>query len=124
MVSPILKELFIPGSLSFLILGLLIGTVLLYRKTGRAGRTLLTVIALFYWALATPIVAVALIHLLTPNYPPVMTRAQASGAQAIVVLGAGVEVYRSRGDRAEASAREDALRTLEAARVYRLLDRP
>jgi uncharacterized SAM-binding protein YcdF (DUF218 family) len=35
-----------------------------------------------------------------------------------------MEVFRSRGDMFEVSPREDALRIMEAARVYRVLDRP
>ena len=124
MVPSVVKEVFVPGSLTFLVITLIAGTALLYRKNGRAGRILLTAVALFYWALTTPAVAIPLIRILTPGYPPVMSREQARGAQAIVVLGAGVDVFRSRGDRAEISTREDALRTMEAARVYRLLDRP
>ena len=43
---------------------------------------------------------------------------------ACMVLGAGMEVYYSHGDQFEVSTPEDALRMMEGARVYRLLDHP
>jgi uncharacterized SAM-binding protein YcdF (DUF218 family) len=126
MVPSALKALFVPGSFSFLLLALIPGTLLLYRRAdgGRAGRLLITALVLVYWISSTPVTAVALIRLLSTNYPPVDTREQARGASAMVVLSAGTERYRSRGDLFETSTREDALRMMEAARVYRVLDRP
>jgi uncharacterized SAM-binding protein YcdF (DUF218 family) len=73
---------------------------------------------------STPLTAVALVEALTPDYPAVQVPADARGATAIVVLGAGMDTYRSRGDVYDAATREHSLRMLEAARVYRVLDRP
>ena len=126
MIPTLLKELFVPGSFPFFLIAVMCGTLLLYRRKdgGRAGRAWLTIVVLAYWILSTPITASALIRLLTPDYPAVQTREAAGGATAVVVLSAGMEVYRSRGDRVDVSTREDALRTLEAGRLYHLLDRP
>ena len=126
MVPVFMKELFVPGSYPFFLLALIPGTLLLYRQKdrGRAGRVWITTLVLVYLVLSTPITAVALIRALTPEYAPVRTGADVRDATAIVVLGAGMETYRSRGDVYEASSREHALRMLEAARVYRLMDRP
>lgn len=126
MVPTALKELIVPGSVPFLIFSLIFGTLLLYRRNdgGRAGRLFLTGVALFYWIASTPATASAVIRLLTSDYPPVETQAQARGAAAVVVLGAGMELYDSRGDQFAASVREDALRMMEALRVYHVLDRP
>jgi uncharacterized SAM-binding protein YcdF (DUF218 family) len=126
MIRNLVRELFIPGSVSFLVLALIPGTLLLYRRSdgGRAGKIWITTLVLCYWALCTPITAVALIDAVAPDNPPVLTRADARGATAIVVLGAGMHAHKSRGEVFEAATREHALRVLEAARVYRLLDRP
>ena len=124
MVPSVLKELFVPGSVPFLLISLLVGTILLYRKEGAAGRRLITAVVVFYWIMSTPITAVPIIRLLTPAYPPVEAKEQAHGAEAVVVLGSGVDVYRSRGDALEISTREDALRVMEAARVFRVLGNP
>jgi uncharacterized SAM-binding protein YcdF (DUF218 family) len=126
MVPSVLKDSFVPGTPVFLLLAATVGTLLLYRKTsnGRAGRRLLTLLVLLYWILSTPITAVPLVRALTANYPPVQSAAEARGATAIVVLGGGMETYRSRGVALQAGTREHSLRVLEAARVYPLLDRP
>lgn len=126
MVPSILKEPFVPGTVIFFLLVASVGTLLLYRKKdhGRAGRVLLTALVLFYWILGTPATAVLLIRALSPDYPPVQTSADARGATAIVVLGGGMETYRSRGAVLPAASREHSVRALEAARVYHVLDRP
>jgi uncharacterized SAM-binding protein YcdF (DUF218 family) len=126
MIPIAFRDLLVPGSVPFFLLALLFGTFLLYRRKdgGRTGRLWITAVVGLYWILSTPVTASALIRLLTPGYPPLQTRAEARGATAVVVLGAGMDVYHSRGDVFEASPREDALRMMEAARVYRVLDRP
>jgi uncharacterized SAM-binding protein YcdF (DUF218 family) len=125
-IPNVLKELLVPGTLAFLFAALTCGTFLLYRKkdNGRAGRRLISIVLALYWIWSTPVLAVPLLNLLTPAYPPVESRTQAAGANAIVVLGAGLSVFRSRGDMLEISTREDALRVMEGARVYRVLDQP
>ena len=78
-------------------------------------------LVLLYWVLSTPIAALPSFDLLSPDFPPVMSKADARGATAIVVLGAGMHVHRSRGGSYGAPTREGSLRVLEAARVYRVL---
>jgi uncharacterized SAM-binding protein YcdF (DUF218 family) len=125
MVPPVLKELFVPGTVVFFLLAATAATLLLYRQpdNGRAGRRLLTALIVFYWLLSTPASAVALIRLLSADHE-VRTPADARGATAVVVLGGGMDTYRSRGAVLQAGSREHSLRALEAARVYHLLDRP
>jgi uncharacterized SAM-binding protein YcdF (DUF218 family) len=119
------KDLLIPGSIPFLLMALIPGVLLMFRRTngGRAGKIWLTVVILVYWVLSTPIAAVALIGLVTPDVPPILSKADARGATAIVLLGAGMEVYRSRGAAYGAPTREGSLRVLEAARLHRVLGR-
>ncbi len=123
MIPGTLKDLLVPGSLACLLLLLVPGVLLLFRKRdgGRAGKIWMTSIVLLYWVLSTPIAAVALVDLLSPDFPPVMSKADARGATAIVLLGAGMNVHRSRGGSYGAPTREGALRVLEAARLHRLL---
>lgn len=126
MIPPLLKSLFVPGTSTFLIIALIPGVLLLYRRKdgGRAGAIWVTALVLMYLTLSIPIVAVGFVSTLSPSYPPVRTVEDARGATAIVVLGAGIETYRSRGDVYTGSKREHALRIMEAARVYQALDRP
>ena len=118
-----LKDFLIPGSIAFLILSLVPGLLLLFRKKdgGRAGKIWVTVLVVLYWVLSTPIAAINLVRLLSPEFPQVLSKADARGATAIVLLGAGMAVHRSRGDSYGAPTREGSLRVLEAVRVYRVL---
>ena len=99
------------------------GLLLLFRKKdgGRAGKIWVTVLVVLYWVLSTPIAAINLVRLLSPEFPQVLSKADARGATAIVLLGAGMHVHQSRGDSYGAPTREGSLRVLEAARVYRVL---
>lgn len=126
MVPSFLKGLLVPGTVQFFIMALVPGTILLYRRKdgGRLGKVWVTALVTFYLAMSIPIVAGAFIRALTPSYPPVQNVRDARGATAVVVLGAGMDTYRSRGDVFAGAPREHALRMLEAARVYRALDRP
>ena len=126
MIPSGLKELFVPGSITFLLLSLVPGVLLLFRKKdgGLAGRRWIACLALAYWILSTPITALALVGLFSPAVPPVMSRVDARGATAIVVLGAGMDVHHSRGASYGAPTREGSLRVLEAARLYNLLGVP
>lgn len=126
MVPSVLKAALVPGTTLFFLLGATLGSLLLYRKkdNGRAGRLLLTGLVAFYWILSTPASAVAIVRLFSPDYPPVQSVADARGATAIVVLGGGMDTYRSRGATLLSGGREHSLRALEAARIYQLLDRP
>ena len=126
MILSFLKAVLIPGTSTFVIITLIPGVLLLYRRKdhGRAGALWVTALVLVYLALSIPTIAVGFVNALSPSYPPVRTIEDARGATAIVVLSAGFETYRSRGDVYTASQREHALRIMEAARVYRVLDRP
>lgn len=124
MIPPILKASLIPGTFTFFLLAVTAGTLLLYRKRHNAGRALLTGVVLLYWVMSTPALAIPLVRWLSPEYGPVQSVADARGATAVVVLGAGMDAYRSRGVVVFAGNREHSLRALEAARVYRALDRP
>jgi uncharacterized SAM-binding protein YcdF (DUF218 family) len=105
MVPLILKEVFVPGTVIFFLLVASLGTLLLYRRSNqsRAGRMVLTL--LFYWILSTPATAVLFVRAFSPDYPPVRTSADARRASAIVVLGGGMETYRSRGSELRVGSR-------------------
>ncbi|HUP38923.1 MAG TPA: YdcF family protein [Vicinamibacterales bacterium] len=125
MLPVALRDILVPGSVVFLILSLIPGALLLFRKkdAGRAGKICITLLVVLYWVMSTPIAAVTLVTLATPHVPPIMSQPNAHGASAIVVLGAGMHVHRSRGGSYAAPTREGSLRVLEAARVYRVLGR-
>lgn len=73
MADIVLKDLLVPGTHSFFLIVLILGTLLLYRRKdgGRTGRFLITAVVLFYWIASTPITAVPLVGMPSTDYPPV-----------------------------------------------------
>lgn len=120
----LLKALFVPGTVPFLILVLIPGALLLYRRRGRLGRVWVSAVVLLYWLISTPVVAAWLVQVSSPAYPRVEKRDQLPGASAVVVLGGGSYHYESGNEALSVMTRESGLRVLEAARIYRILDSP
>ena len=123
MIPGELKALLVPGSIPFLLLFLIPGVLLLLRKKdgGHAGKVWIALLVLPYWVLSTPSAALVFIDLASPDYAPVMSQADAPGASAVVLLGAGMDVQRSRGRFDATPTREGSLRVLEAVRVHHVL---
>jgi uncharacterized SAM-binding protein YcdF (DUF218 family) len=120
----LVKQLLIPGSITFFILALLPGIALLFRKGGRLGRAWITGLVLFYWAASTPALAVWMLRATTRDYPRPDAQLSKNGVGAIVVLGAGGFHYQSGDESMSVPTRDAGLRVLEAARLFRLMDRP
>jgi uncharacterized SAM-binding protein YcdF (DUF218 family) len=123
-MSTLLKGLFVPGTVPFLVLALIPGALLLYRRPGRIGRVWISGVVLLYWLMSTPVVAAWLVQVSSPEYPRMETSDQLHGASAIVVLGAGSHHYESGDEAVSVMTQEGGLRVLEAARIYRMLSRP
>lgn len=122
-----LINFFLPGTVLFLIAGLVLGTALLYarRESFRKwGRRFLTALALFYLFASTRIGADLLLAPLYRHTSFVTDAASAQGATAVVLLNPGANTYQARGQSLTGMHQEAALRILEAARVYRLLGDP
>ena len=92
------------------------------RKPASRGpwRLLVAFLALFYLS-ATPIGSGLLIAGLSHGLGSIATRADASGADAVVILAGGVENERSAGIVLTQLTSTSALRVLEGARVYKLI---
>jgi uncharacterized SAM-binding protein YcdF (DUF218 family) len=118
----LVKYSFVPGSVSFLLAGLLVGTALLYAARLRSlGRAWLTLLAVGYTLLAMPFSVVLLERGLGPAPVPIATRADAHGATAIVVLGAGAVTWGDRDLAVHQLSRRSTVNAIEAARLHRLL---
>ena len=72
-ILQIIKNYFIPGSAIFLVISLAVGVILLYigERTRRWGKIWLTVLAIVYWIISTPLGAKILEAGLTGSYKPV-----------------------------------------------------
>jgi uncharacterized SAM-binding protein YcdF (DUF218 family) len=118
-----IKAYLIPGSETFLLIGVLIGVVLVYagNATRKWGDVLLGGLAVLYLLLSLPIVARGLEHALSDGSQPIQQASEADGARTIVVLAGGSATYRARGAEINELSDATALRVIEAARLYQLI---
>lgn len=122
-LSEFLKAYLIPGSVSFLLIGLLVGAILLYLSdsTRRWGTGLISFLAVVYLILSVPLVARSYERLLADGSRPIQRASEAQGAGAIVILGGGSVSYRASGGEINELSGASSLRVLEGARLYSLL---
>jgi uncharacterized SAM-binding protein YcdF (DUF218 family) len=125
-LAEFLKAYLIPGSESFLLLGLALGTVLLYLgdRAARWGRRWLALLAVGYLVLSSPLVARALEGALALDVNPVRGPFSEPGPAAIVVLGGGTVSFRADGGTISELSDATSLRLLEAIRLNGLLHDP
>ena len=125
-LNRVFKLVLLPGSIQFLIVGLVIGVVLLYGRdrARRLGRYWLTVLATAYLAMSVPVGADVLTAGLARGFSSIASAREADGATAIVVLTGGNPVYSHLGREIEVVSGPTALRALEAARIYHMLSSP
>ena len=119
-----IKRLLIPGSVSFLAIGLVIGVALLFRQPkSRRGRRWLLGLLVLYWILSTPAVVLLLEDAINGDYQP-LTAGEMADIEAIVVLGGGTITYEARGYEYGLLGKTTTLRVLEALRLYHLGNDP
>jgi uncharacterized SAM-binding protein YcdF (DUF218 family) len=120
------KAYLLPGSLSLLLLLASLGTILLFARTrwSRIGRWGLAAVLALYWLMALPFVAHSLSWTLGRGYRSIQSPSEAQGSQALVILGGGAATYEEAGAALSSMSDASALRALEGARLYRLLDPP
>ena len=125
-IFEIFKAFFIPGSFEFLLIGFILGVVLLFahRESRVWGSSLLAFLAVLYFLLSLPLAARTFERILRDQSEPVRTVEAAEGAEAIVVLGGGSATFRAGGNEINELSDATALRVLEGARLYELLDHP
>nr|NIS80641.1 hypothetical protein [Anaerolineales bacterium] len=113
-------------SIPFLLLGLVIAVILLYRHPTAAkwGRRWLTVLVIFYWILSTPLFALALEAALSYGYNPIVSTEALDGVDALVILGGGSNTYRAGDQEVNALSEASVLRALEGTRLYSQMEEP
>lgn len=120
-----LKHFARPTSVHFIIAALSVGIVLSFvRRTQRYARWYFVALLAMFWIGSAPAVIEGLLRWKGSEYRPIASAAEARGASTIVVLGAGNDTIQARGGVINQVSWTAALRLLEAARVYRLLDQP
>jgi uncharacterized SAM-binding protein YcdF (DUF218 family) len=124
-IVDILKQFLRPSSITFLLLLIAVGVVLAFvRRTHRLARWYFAAVLAVYWVLATPACAERLVLWQGGGYQPIEHAAEARGASLVVVLGGGNGTIQAGGYTLNQVPWLAALRILEAARLYRLLDAP
>src|SRR5262245_33939904 len=123
-IAELTKSSLIPGTLSFLLFGLILGVLLLYgpRQARRVGTAILSLLAVGYGIGSVPIVADALATRFHARDAGLITVDRVSGAKAIVVLGAGIRTFYHVGGHAVAIPDPQTVyNAVEAARIYQLV---
>jgi len=120
-----LKENLHPSDITFILLVLAPGTVLLFVPSlAKWGRRWVAAVVIGYAAISTQAGAGLLSRTLTSGYRPIQSIEEALGAQAIVLLGGGSVNLRANGRQISTVATDAGLRVLEAARLFALLSGP
>ena len=121
----VIKEYFVPGSIPFLLFGLVIGVILLYRRSlTKWGARWLTFLVAVYMVLSMPLSFKVLESVLSSGYTERVDLTDLDGVTGIVILGGGSVTIRS--DTEELNILSDAgiLRVWEGLRLYHHLDEP
>jgi uncharacterized SAM-binding protein YcdF (DUF218 family) len=122
-LAEIFKTFLVPGSATFFVFGLLIGTILLFsgRRLAPWGRRLLLSLAILGYLLSTPLIASSLVQLLSLGYEPLNTEETKSNIDAVVILGGGGSTYRMGSHQLNMLSTPTSLRLLEGIRLYKEL---
>jgi len=121
----LLKEFAHPSGVSFLVAALAVAAALAWgRRTQRVAKWYVAMVLVFYWLVSVPVVIEPLLRREQARYPRIDAAGDARGARTIVVLGAGNSTVQGAGQSLNLVTYTAALRLLEGARLYRLLDRP
>jgi uncharacterized SAM-binding protein YcdF (DUF218 family) len=120
-----LKEFARPASLTFFVAVVAVGVAMAFiRRTQRFARWYFAAVLATCWIVASPACAERLVQWRGGGYRPIASAADARGARIVVVLGAGNETVQAGGLALNRISSTAALRVLEGARLYQLLDRP
>jgi uncharacterized SAM-binding protein YcdF (DUF218 family) len=122
-IAFLVKAYLVPGSPSFLLLGLTAGVLLLLgpRRVRRVGVVALALLTAMYWVLSVPAVAELLatrFHAAPPPFDPTPHRGH---HDAVLVLGAGVMSHRLHGYDTSVPDRQTVFNAFEGARLSHLL---
>ena len=120
-----LKPFLRPSTATFFVLVLAVGVALAFaRRTQRFARWYFAAALAGFWIASAPACAERLMEREAAKFPPLATPADARGASMVVILGSGNATVQAHGLTLNQVPWTAALRLLEGARVYRMLDHP
>jgi uncharacterized SAM-binding protein YcdF (DUF218 family) len=122
-LAAFIKTFLVPGSFSFLVLGLTLGILLLHgpRRSRRFAVILLTGLGVLYWLESLPVVASALATRFHAADAHQRSADDISGARAIVVLGAGARTFGPAALRVTEPFDQTIFNAFEGARLSHLV---
>jgi uncharacterized SAM-binding protein YcdF (DUF218 family) len=121
----VLKSAGRPASVEFLVIVLGVGIALAtIRRTAAWARWYFGALFVAYWVFATPACAERLVRWSGDGSQPLAHATDAHGARVVVVLGSGNQTVQAGGVTVNLVSVQTALRVVEGARLYKLLDRP
>jgi uncharacterized SAM-binding protein YcdF (DUF218 family) len=124
-IVEVLKQYARPTSVTFFIGLLSVGVALAFiRRTRWLARWYFAALLVTSWIVTSPACAERLVQWRGGSYRALASAADARGATVVVVLGSGNEMIQARGLTLNQVTQGGALRVLEGARLYTLLDRP
>jgi uncharacterized SAM-binding protein YcdF (DUF218 family) len=124
-VASFLKLVLRPASVTFVVAVLGLGVVLAWsRRTWRIAPFYWLLLLVGYTALSLPVISDWLVDETSGGYTRLQRAADARGAHTIVVLGAGSRTFSDGAQVVDVPAPETVMRTMEGARLYRLLGTP
>jgi len=121
----VIKEYFVLGSIPFLLFGLTIGVILLYRRSlTKWGVRWLTLLVAVYMVLSMPLSFKAMEAVLSRGYTEHVDSTDLEGVTGIVILGGGSVTIRSGSEEMNTLSNAGILRVWEGVRLYHKLDEP
>ncbi len=121
----VLKAFLRPSSITLLLGLITVGVVLAFvRRTERFARWYFAALLTGFWILSAPACAERLVLWQGGRYQPLERAADARGASTVVVLSAGGVTVQARGYTLDQVPWVTALRVVEGARLFALLDHP
>lgn len=121
----VIKEYLVPGSIPFLLFGLTIGVILLYRRSLKVwGIRWLTLLVAVYMVLSMPLSYKVMESILSRGYTEQVDITDLDGVTGIVILGGGSVTIQSGSDEMNTLSNAGVLRVWEGVRLYHKLDEP
>jgi uncharacterized SAM-binding protein YcdF (DUF218 family) len=125
-IAEFVKQYLLPGTITFFLVGVLVGVVLLFldERRRRWGRIWLAALVIGYLLLSLSFTSDLLVAVMSSGYERIETPEKLTGVDAIVILGGGGATFQVGDDHVTTLSESSSLRAIEGARLYELAEDP